>query len=83
MFHSIEINNIDNISFTDYNILHSSTAVCATYLVLTIFGSTGLSVVVTFLFNMTYLLYGKHAKLNYLIQSQEEPFIAIFATSFT
>lgn len=42
----------------DYNILHSSTAVCGTYLILTIFGSTGLFVIVTFLFNMSYLLYG-------------------------
>ncbi|XP_011146541.1 lysophospholipid acyltransferase 5 [Harpegnathos saltator] len=42
----------------DLNILHSSTAVCATYLILTILGSTGLSVVITLLFNMTYLLYG-------------------------
>lgn len=44
---------------TDLNILHSSTAVCATYLILTILGSTGLSVIITLLFNMTYLLYGK------------------------
>ncbi|KAL0117830.1 hypothetical protein PUN28_008904 [Cardiocondyla obscurior] len=42
----------------DCNILHSSTAVCATYLILTILGSTGLSVIATFLFNMSYLLYG-------------------------
>lgn len=49
----------NNNDFADYNILHSSTAVCGTYLILTVLGSTGLSVIVTFLFNMTYLLYGK------------------------
>ncbi|XP_029170984.1 lysophospholipid acyltransferase 5 [Nylanderia fulva] len=42
----------------DWNILHSSTAVCGTYLILTMLGSTGLFVIVTFLFNMSYLLYG-------------------------
>ncbi|XP_050446775.1 lysophospholipid acyltransferase 5 [Cataglyphis hispanica] len=42
----------------DYNILHSSTAVCVTYMLLKILGSTGLLVIVTFLFNMSYLLYG-------------------------
>ncbi|XP_020281178.1 lysophospholipid acyltransferase 5 [Pseudomyrmex gracilis] len=42
----------------DWNILHLSTAVCGTYLILTILGNNGLSVIVTFLFNMSYLLYG-------------------------
>lgn len=42
----------------DYKILHSSTAVCATYLILSLLGTSGLSVVATFLFNMMYLLYG-------------------------
>jgi len=49
----------NNNNFADYHILHSSTAVCGTYLILAFLGNTGLSVIVTFLFNMMYLLYGK------------------------
>lgn len=45
--------------FADYHILHSSTAICGTYLILMILGNTGLFVIMTFLFNMSYLLYGK------------------------
>jgi len=49
----------NNNEFAGCNIFHLSTAVCVTYLILAILGSTGLSVVVTFVFNMAYLLYGK------------------------
>ncbi|KAG7208328.1 hypothetical protein KM043_014564 [Ampulex compressa] len=42
----------------EYNILHSATALCVTYLIFKICGGTGFSVIVTFLFNMVYLLYG-------------------------
>jgi len=55
--HKDDHNN--NNDFADYNILHSLTAVCGTYLILMVLDSTGLSVIATFLFNMTYLLYGK------------------------
>ncbi|KZC11643.1 Lysophospholipid acyltransferase 5, partial [Dufourea novaeangliae] len=40
------------------NTLHSATAVCITYLILKYLGGTTLSVLLTFVFNMVYLLYG-------------------------
>ncbi|XP_076233949.1 lysophosphatidylcholine acyltransferase 3 protein nessy [Calliopsis andreniformis] len=39
-------------------ILHSIDAICFTYIVLKLLGGTSLSVFITFIFNMSYLLYG-------------------------
>ncbi|XP_031848228.1 lysophosphatidylcholine acyltransferase 3 protein nessy [Nomia melanderi] len=40
------------------DVIHSATSVCITYLILKFLGGTTLSVVATFVFNMSYLLYG-------------------------
>ncbi|XP_043279250.1 lysophospholipid acyltransferase 5 isoform X2 [Venturia canescens] len=49
-----------SIGFWNYgwNSLHSAQAVCATYLILLVFGGTLTSTTITFIFNMGYLLYG-------------------------
>ncbi|XP_078033806.1 lysophosphatidylcholine acyltransferase 3 protein nessy [Augochlora pura] len=41
-----------------FNTVHSGTTICATYLILKYLGGTTLSVIVTFIFNMVYLLLG-------------------------
>ena len=43
---------------TEWNILHSTVALCATYLILLVFGGSFASALITFLFNMGYLLIG-------------------------
>ena len=40
------------------NTLHSTATLCITYLILRLFGGTALSVAATFIFTMSYLLYG-------------------------
>ncbi|XP_015604805.1 lysophospholipid acyltransferase 5 [Cephus cinctus] len=42
----------------EWNVVHSAAALCVTYLTLKIFGSTVISVTITFIFNMAYLLIG-------------------------
>ncbi|XP_029037777.2 lysophospholipid acyltransferase 5 [Osmia bicornis bicornis] len=42
----------------EHNTFHSAATLCITYLILKLFGGTSLSVFATFVFNMSYLLYG-------------------------
>ncbi|XP_034171298.2 lysophosphatidylcholine acyltransferase 3 protein nessy [Osmia lignaria lignaria] len=42
----------------EHNTFHSAATLCITYLILKLFGGTSLSVLTTFVFNMSYLLYG-------------------------
>nr|XP_003701017.1 PREDICTED: lysophospholipid acyltransferase 5 isoform X1 [Megachile rotundata] len=42
----------------EFSTIHSATSLCITYLILKIFEGSFLSVLITFVFNMSYLLYG-------------------------